>query len=170
MRGLPAPVPAVMDRYGVPMPMPSSTSTSAMAEAGTEPALPPGRGLLHLVFDAPTAASVAVGGGGGGGGNEATTGLLSGGGPLLTATNYDHAMAFPRTVDAPWGTDDADDAPPPRLSTKTPYDLDAQPELLNMDVPQSSAAKVHWRGWGMGRVGVRTEGWLAVRPLAHELI
>ena len=64
------------------------------------------------------------------------------GSPLLTATNYDFAMAFPRTVDAPWGVDDADDAPTLRSVAKTPYILDAQPDLLNLDVPVSAATKV----------------------------
>jgi hypothetical protein len=60
----------------------------------------------------------------------------------LTAANYDHAMAFPRTVDAPWGADDADEAAPATPAEKTPYALDGQAALLNHDVPASTQAKV----------------------------
>jgi len=57
-------------------------------------------------------------------------------------TNYDHAMTFPRTVDTPWGTDDADAATAPWVMTKAPYPLDVHPALLNHELTPSGNLKV----------------------------
>jgi len=163
--------------YGLPKAMPAILTATAEMPGPPErteldPMAPPGRGLLHLVYDAEAECA----------GMEriplwmcrsvtkhlvsefprsptgtALPSKLSKPTPPLAArdsgdgagaitvsggTNYDHAMTFPRTADTPWGTDDADAATAPWVMTKAPYPLDAHPALLNHELTPSANLKV----------------------------
>ena len=165
LAGVPTTQPAVLAPFGTGLGIGVDRENRPGDVAAGPP--PPGRGLLHLVLDARGSGMAPSDGA------TLTTQLQSPStsrvvgsgvaaepiGPLLMATNYDHAMAFPRTVDAPWGNDDADDQAPVEAAGKTSYAYDIEEELLNHDPVTSPSTKVRRR---LRRCGGRRR-----RPCLH---